>query len=165
MTQPLPFARFAALRPRLHRNPLPVQFWLWGLDARYGDLLARGFQKSPAQIGSSFYTLDNFRLHSSGLWLSLPVGELYYWRSEESFSLGGQHLPRLDGLSLVRPFVHSYEDWLSEQRGPHYRAELLGGKLPQRIRRLKPTWQNWIDERLLGRPLAEMNTRYALAGD
>lgn len=140
--------RRPALRPRLHRNPLPVQFWLWGLDARAGLLTQQGFAKTPAPIGSSFYQRGAFKLHSSGLWLALPQGELYYWRSQESFYLDGRSLRRLEGLALLRPWVVSHEREYAVAckltADLPSRQQQLAGRLPPRIRRLKPTWEAWV---------------------
>ncbi|THF69257.1 hypothetical protein E7T06_12805 [Deinococcus sp. Arct2-2] len=79
----------------LPRCPLAVQFWLLGLDARRGDLTRLGYQKTPMNTGSSAYTLDfmerhSLILHSTGLTLKLPEGELYYERRTGRFTLDGQ---------------------------------------------------------------------------
>jgi hypothetical protein len=59
------------------RNPMTVQFWLWGLDAIAGDLTARGFQKLPRpdHSDSSVYRLGSLHLHGHGLWFKMDAAK------------------------------------------------------------------------------------------
>ncbi len=139
------------------RDPLSVQFWLWGQDVLAGYLEAFGFQKSPnpGGKGSSIYRKDGLGLHSSAVWLELAQGYVVYSRPWEGFFWLGddKDLPNLSeqaqpvdctfGLKAVRPFVQAYEAWIAQQAGPAYRDALLG-KLPPAARRSRAAWEAWV---------------------
>lgn len=142
------------------RNPLVVQFWLLGIDAARGDLRSRGFVRQAAPLGSSVYTLGDLSLHSKGLWLRAPWGTLHYLRPRESFyqlpptldcSLerswrpppGARTLQRFEGLAAVQAHFLEHEAWVARRRGLEYRAGLLSGKLPPKVRQLVPAWEAW----------------------
>ncbi|MDO4262817.1 MAG: hypothetical protein Q4C67_01335 [Deinococcus sp.] len=136
-------ARFVILT----RSPLPVQFWLLGLDAREGQLTRRGFRRTrpPGLPGSSLYTLGGLTLHSSGLWLDLPQGQLRYERRPHRFVLGGQPYPTAAGVQRIRPHLLEHEAWVVRTLGSDWRArQLTAHRLPPPIRRNVPLWQSWV---------------------
>jgi len=128
-----------------------VQFWLLGLDARRGDLTRLGYRKTPMLLGSSAYTLDFMErhrliLHSTGLTLHLPEGELQYERRNGQFSFTGQPLLPVEGRRLIRPFVHHHEARILGMHGPEWRtAQLKGHALPAPIRRTLPDWHRYME--------------------
>lgn len=139
------------------KNPMLVQFWLWGQDALTGSLLACGFQKyqSPTGRGSSLYLKGQVGLHSAAAWLLCADGVLLYHRPGESFywleSTDG--LPELParkkpfdsdlGLECFRPFVSVYEGWIAGQYGLDYRRQQLAN-LPTLARRSLDSWECWV---------------------
>ena len=86
-------------------NPLPVQFWLFGLDARSGLLRARGFERAPEERGGRPYSSSRHSLQA----LHLPAGVLCSDRPRQSFRLNGEPLPRSNGLELLQPHIHEHE--------------------------------------------------------
>lgn len=135
-------ARFTVLSS----SPLPVQFWLLGLDAQTGLLAQRGFHKyrPEGQMGSSLYSLDGLTLHSSGLWLDLPQGQLCYQRRPQRFTLGGQPYSRASGLERIRPHLLEHEAWVVQHMGADYRErQLAAHRLPPPIRRNVEAWREW----------------------
>ncbi|WP_407570188.1 hypothetical protein [Deinococcus altitudinis] len=136
----------------LFANPLIVQFWLFGLDASGGLLRTRGFGRGPElrhgkAYGSSRYGLDGLELHSSGLTLHLPQGELTYHRPRQSFRLNREPLARSAGLALLQPYIHQHEAW-TESHLPGLRARQLGAPLPRPVRREVGTWHLWATRAL-----------------
>ncbi|ANE44353.1 hypothetical protein SU48_11930 [Deinococcus puniceus] len=127
-----------------------MQFWLLGLDARRGDLTRLGYRKTPMPTGSSAYTLNfidrhSLTLHSTGLTLSLPEGELNYERRTGRFTLDGQPILPARGRELARPFLHDHEARILGTHGPHWRESQLGSHaLPAPIRRTLPHWQAYM---------------------
>ncbi|UQN05090.1 hypothetical protein [Deinococcus sp. QL22] len=139
----------------LPRCPLAVQFWLLGLDARRGDLTGLGYRKTPMPTGSSAYTLNfinrhSLTLHSTGLTLSLPEGELNYERRTGRFTLdnptlGAQLIVPARGRELARPFLHHHEAQILCTHGPNWREfQLRLYALPAPIRRTLPHWQAYM---------------------
>lgn len=129
------------------RCPLTVQFWLLGLDARCGDLQHRGFIRQPTTYGSSSYALGPLTLHSAGLKVQLPAGVLQFTRRIRIFTLDGDYLPTLDGLSLCRPVLLEHEAWASRTHGPDHRSrQLLEHRLPSPVRRNVPVWQAYVEQ-------------------
>lgn len=130
----------------LPTSPLPVQFWLLGLDAQAGLLTRRGFSKvrREGQIGSSLYQLGNLTLHSSGLWLDLPQGQLCYQRRPNRFTLNGKLYSVSAGLQRIRPHLLEHEAWVVGQMGADYReGQLAAHQLPPPIRRNVDAWREW----------------------
>lgn len=139
------------------KNPLRVQFWLWGQDVLRGYLGAFGFDKypSPTGRGSSLYRKGHIGLHSSAAWLGTPQGVLVYSRPAEGFFLleDEQALPllppkarpvdRLWGLGALGPFVLTYEAWIAQHAAPGYRKGLLAS-LPPAVRRDRLAWEDWV---------------------
>ena len=127
------------------RCPFTVQFWLLGLDARCGDLHRRGFVRQPTEYGSSAYDLGPLTLHSAGLKLHLPVGELHFTRQTRLFTLNGEFLPAQEGMSLCRPFLLEHEAWLIRTHGEDHRSrQLREHRLPPPVRRNVPVWQAYL---------------------
>lgn len=132
------------------RCPLTVQFWLYGLDARQGLLARRGFGKAAATRGSSVYTLGDLSLHSVGLTLRLPAGELpsgelHFNRRVCLFTLNGTFLPLHGGLSLCRPALADHEAWVGATLGPAHRTgQLRGHHLPPPVRRNVGAWLAYL---------------------
>lgn len=125
----------------LPKSPYSVQFWLLGLDARQGLLSRRGFSKSPAPLGSSFYHRGPLRLHSSGFTLYLPEGELEFCRRCVLFWLNGEVIARQRGFALSLPAFAEYEAWVAQEYGPGYRAaQFAAHKLPPPVRRNLALW-------------------------
>lgn len=139
------------------KNPMLVQFWLWGQDALSGQLLAYGFQKSPSPTGrgSSLYLKDGVGLHSSLAWLLHSDGILLYYRPSESFYWleSADGLPELPaqrkpfdfepGLDGFRTFVSAYEGWIAGRYGTVYRRRQLAN-LPRLARRSLDSWEGWV---------------------
>lgn len=137
--------------PRL--NPLDIHFWLLGVDAREGDLEARGYRKSshPQGLGSSVYRRGRLGLHSMGLWLDGPSGRLLYLRANDRFFLvsvdtlppggdpPGRPLAFAEGMRLLEPHLRLHERWIARRRGNDYRRQLLDG-LPARHRKGSQAW-------------------------
>lgn len=128
------------------KSPLTVQFWLYGLDVREGVLKEREFQRCPTTMqGSSVYRLGPLQLHSSGLTVATPEGELYYCRRTCRFSLDGQPLPLSQGLALCRPTLAEHERWVTAHYGPGYRAaQLQRSRLPRPVRRNLALWREYV---------------------
>ena len=105
------------------RNPMLVQFWLWGLDAIAGDLSARGFQKleRPNGSDSSVYRLENLHLHGHGLWLETQENVLIYRRPSKAWYA----LPKSATLCVG----HFKGDTLAWHDGPVMRAMKEGARL------------------------------------
>lgn len=145
------------LRPG--RNPLVVQFWLWGLDAVSGDLRSFAQAKQPCQRGSSIYQMGAWAVHSMGLVLEgkqqlyydRPAGTFYRCDSPPTFAgqVSGQPIHRTEGLLAVHGIIVEYENWISSIHGPFYREKLLSGKLPARVRREVQAWKHWMKNDLL----------------
>ncbi|WP_414657349.1 hypothetical protein ACINK0_03730 [Deinococcus sp. VB343] len=130
------------------KSPYSVQFWLLGLDARHGLLTRRGFTKSPAPIGSSFYQFGPLRLHSSGFTLRLPEGELEFCRRCVLFWLDGEVIDRQRGFDLSLPAFAEYEAWVVHEYGPGYRAaQFAAHKLPPPVRPNLALWRELLGER------------------
>lgn len=120
---------------------MDLQFWLLGLDAGGGVLRQRGFARTPAAHGSSRYRLGALTLHSAGLVLELPQGELRYERRLGRYRLNGQPLPDEVGFALCWPHLLAHEAWIAAQFGPEYRSrQLAAHRLPPTIRRAAPLW-------------------------
>ncbi|GHG04031.1 hypothetical protein GCM10017783_15780 [Deinococcus piscis] len=137
-------ARFTVLPP----SPLPVQFWLLGLDARSGLLAQRGFERTrPSGLpGSSLYTLGGLTLHSSGLWLETPQGQLAYQRRPHRFLLGGLPYPTAEGVQRIRPHLLEHEAWVVQTLGQDWREQQLAAyRLPPPIRCSVPHWHRWLE--------------------
>lgn len=126
----------------LSKSPLPVQFWLLGLDVRRGELARRGFHRSPAPTGSCVYTLGPLKLHSAGLTLALPEGELHFVRRLCLFQLRGRSIPHRQGLDFCRPFLLDHEAWMIRQYGEQVREEQFRRyRLPPPVRRNLTLWR------------------------
>lgn len=145
------------LRPG--RNPLVVQFWLWGLDAASGDLRNFAQAKHPCQRGSSIYQMGAWSVHSMGLALEKKP-QLYYDRPAGLFyrcdqmpafdgQVSGRPIHRTEGLLAVHGIILEYENWISSIHGPFYREKLLAGKLPAKVRREVQAWKHWMKNDLL----------------
>ncbi|KQR18752.1 hypothetical protein ASF71_20110 [Deinococcus sp. Leaf326] len=131
----------------ISRCPLPVQFWLFGLDARHGDLQRRGFARQVTTYGSSAYTLDALTLHSAGLRLDLDAGLLQFTRQTRTFTLGGQFLPAAQGLTLCRPALAAHEAWVADTYSLSHRTQQLGEhRLPPPVHRNVATWQAYFGQ-------------------
>ena len=134
-------ARFSVTR----RCPLAVQFWLYGLDARNGDLIRLGYRKSPTPHGSSAYTTAFLRLHSAGLSVPTLQGEVQFQRRTGRFTLNGQTLPPGQGYALVWPAVMRHEAELSHLRGEGWRErQVQAHRLPPPIRRNVGLWREYV---------------------
>ena len=159
------------------RNPMLVQFWLWGLDAIAGDLSARGFQKleRPNGSDSSVYRLENLHLHGHGLWLETEGKVLIYRRPSKAWyalpksaTLCVEHfkgdtlawcdfarpqrLADSNALETVRPIILEHEAWIVDCHGPQVRDRQLERVLSRPVRRARPAWREWF-----GLPVAEPN--------
>lgn len=135
-------ARFTVLPT----SPLPVQFWLLGLDAQAGLLTRRGFRKvrREGQVGSSLYHFGGLTLHSSGLWVELPQGQLCYQRRPHRFTLNGQLYSVSAGLQRIQPHLLEHEAWVVQHLGADYRErQLAAHQLPPPIRRNVRAWREW----------------------
>lgn len=121
--------------------PLTVQFWLFGLDARAGDLARLGYVRRPAQEGSSVYARGRLRLHSAGLIAELPQRELRFERRTGHFWLGGERIGHEQGRVLALPLILRHEAELCRLRAPDWRRTQLGAHaLPAPVRRALPAW-------------------------
>lgn len=121
--------------------PLTVQFWLFGLDARAGDLARLGYVRRPAPEGSSVYACGKLRLHSAGLSAELPQGELRFERRTGRFWLGGERVGHRRGYALVLPLILHHEARLCRLRAPDWRrTQLRAHALPAPVRRALPAW-------------------------
>lgn len=129
-------------RPKFRCTPvMDTQFWLLGLDAQGGVLRRRGFARSPAEHGSSRHRLGTLELHSAGLRLTLPQGELHYERRLGRYRLNGQLLPAGVGFALCWPHLLAHEAWVAAQFGPDHRSrQLAAHRLSPAIRRAAPLW-------------------------
>lgn len=139
------------------KNPMLVQFWLWGQDALTGSLVAYGFQKNPSPTGrgSSLYLKGEVGLHSTAAWLLHSDGVLLYYRPGESFYRleSADGLPELparrkpfdfgSGLDGFRPFVSAYEGWIAGRYGLDYRRQQLAN-LPRLARCSLDSWERWV---------------------
>ncbi|GIW35073.1 hypothetical protein [Meiothermus sp.] len=139
------------------KNPMLVQFWLWGQDALTGSLLAYGFQKNPSPTGrgSSLYLKGQVGLHSTAAWLLRSDGVLLYHRPSESFGWleNADGLPELSarrkpcdldaGTEYFRPFVSAYEAWIAGRYGLDYRRQQLTN-LPKLARSSLDIWEHWV---------------------
>lgn len=139
-------ARFSVTR----HCPLAVQFWLYGLDARNGDLTRLGYRKSPTPHGSSAYATDFLRLHSAGLSVPTAQGKVQFQRRTGKFTVNGQTLPPGQGYALVWAAVMCHEAGLSRLHGEGWRErQLQAHRLPPPIRRNGGLWREYV------RPLRE----------
>jgi hypothetical protein len=151
-------------------NPMLVQFWLWGLDAARGDLLARGFEKSPRPDRSecSVYRLENLYLHGFGLWLEVDDGTLVYRRPLKTWALlprdsriclqhfsqqglawcdfaRPKHVPPKRALHWIRSVVLEHEYWVRDHHGEDLRQSQLAGISSRPVKRAKPAWHDWFE--------------------
>jgi hypothetical protein len=127
------------------RNPLPLQFWLFGQDARWGFLEKWGF----SQVEGRLYRKGDWWLHPLGLKLE----GLLYSRAEKSFFEVAPDCipPILDPaarrISYHRAWprmsehLHAYENWVQAQQ-PDYRPRLLRICPPL----LRPSRHHWCRE-------------------
>jgi hypothetical protein len=84
-------------------------------------------------------------LHSTGLTLQLPEGELHYERRTGRFTLDGQPILPARGRALARPFLHEHEARILRAHGPDGRTFQLGTyALPAPIRRTLPHWHAYM---------------------
>lgn len=130
--------------------PMTVQFWLFGLDARAGDLARLGYVRRPAPPaaphgpkgqGSSVYACGHLRLHSAGLSAELPQGELRFERRTGRFWLGGERIGRERGSALALPLILHHEARLCRLHAPDWRRiQLRAHALPAPVRRALPAW-------------------------
>lgn len=126
----------------LPKSPLPVQFWLLGLDVHRGDLARRGFRRSPAPSGSRFYTLGPLTLHSAGLTLELAEGELHFLRRLCLFQLRERPISHQEGLDLSRLFLLEHEAWMIRHYGQEVREQQFRRyRLPPPVRRNLTLWR------------------------
>ena len=136
------------------KNPLPLQFWLFGQDARLGYLSRWGFQAVEGRL----YRAGTWWLHPLGL----KLNGLLYSRGDRAFyEVQEDCLPpdpgpesvRLNYLKAwprMRESLRCYEEWLS-QEAPGYRQRLLRICPPL----LRPSRQHWRRE-FLDRDLASV---------
>ena len=120
---------------------MTVQFWLFGLDARAGDLARLGYVRQPAPEGSSVYACGNLRLHSAGLRADLPQGELRFERRTGRFWLGDERIGQERGYALALPLILHHEARLCRLHAPDWRrTQLRAHALPAPVRRALPAW-------------------------
>jgi hypothetical protein len=138
------------------QNPLIPQFWLFGVDAERGDLMARGFRRldrpDGASTKSSLYALNGVLLQANGAWLEAAA--LVYHRGTERFyqstapyfrPQAPDHLepvPFQTGLETIRPAILAHECWMFEYRGS--REVLLEQSPPFGVRQTWRVWRNWL---------------------
>ena len=150
------------------KNPLTVQFWLWGIDAARGDLERRGFKRTarPTEIKtkSSIYQLGALHLHSNVLWLEDQT--LLYHRGQERFFQSSKILfsletPELEilpfalGLEKTRALILEHEHYILGHRGQQYRNTLREGNAPFGVRRAWNAWQRWLELNEIQTPIVQ----------
>ncbi|MER3443000.1 MAG: hypothetical protein C4342_01755 [Armatimonadota bacterium] len=138
-------------------HPLTVQFWLWGQDAKRGDLEARGFRKTshPQGKGSSIYRKGPLGLHASAAWLETPQDIVFYARPRDGFFLLDALPEALEpppdaralgfdaGLRALLPKVLEHEAWIRQHHGPQDRLCLMR-QLPPAVRKGWAAWERWV---------------------
>lgn len=133
-------ARFSVIR----HCPLCVQFWLYGLDARRGDLTQLGYIKIPTKQGSSAYRNGHLELHSAYLLAHTPEGTVRFERRTGRFTLNGECISAVMGRTLIWPLLMEHESKICTLHSPDWRQRQLDAhKLPPPIRRNVALWKDY----------------------